>query len=99
MLAASIPRKRAVGVDDPVARDDDRDTVVAVRPADRARGEWPAELARDPVVRRGLGEGDLQQLVPDGGLEWCAVQIERDGELLAQAQEVLVQLALRLLED
>ena len=51
---ATVAAELAVLVDDPVARNDDRDPVQAVRPADRANRRGTAYLARDVGLRSRL---------------------------------------------
>ena len=77
---AGVAGEGAVGADDAVARDDDRDRVAAVGQADRARGGvGAAEAVRDLAVRRGLAVADLAQLAPDPLLERRADRGERAG--------------------
>src|SRR5256714_15510725 len=78
---AGIPAKRPVRADDPVARDDHRDRVAAVRPADRTGRAGTPDPPRDLRVARRLAVRDRAHLVPHGALERGALDIEVEVEV------------------
>ena len=77
--AQRVLADRAVRPDDPVARHDQRDRVVAERRADGADRLRPADLGGDPAVRPDLAARDVEGLAPDVLLELAvAAQVEVD---------------------
>src|SRR3712207_8229047 len=60
--ATPVAREAAVGADDAVARDHDRDGVPAVGEPDRAHAAGVAEVAGDRAVGGRLPVRDLEQL-------------------------------------
>src|SRR5262249_42042369 len=60
----AVPRQIAVGGDDAVAWDDDRDEVLPVRPTDRPYGFHGRDRPGLLAVAAGLAEGDGQEVVP-----------------------------------
>ena len=97
--AAAVATDAAVGRDHAVAGDDDRDGVRAVGEADGAKGPGAAGGAGDVGVAAGRAVGDLGERVPDGALERGAPQVEGDGEVAADAAEVLGELGARMSID
>src|SRR5215207_10009892 len=89
---AAVADERAVGADDAVARDDDRDRVAAVGETDRAHGARVAELVGERTVGRRLAVGDLEQQRPHALLEGRSGRAELELELRALAGEVLGEL-------
>src|SRR6478735_11836049 len=85
--------KRSVGADHTMARQDERQRVLAVRSADRARRiRAEAESARLLSVTHGLAVRDRCKREPALPLEVGAVQVERQVELDQVAGEVGVEL-------
>ena len=67
--AGAVLADVAVGADDAVAGDDERDRVAGERLAHGAHGPRPADLARHPGVGPHLAEGDLHRLAQHAPLE------------------------------
>jgi hypothetical protein len=94
------PVSRAVGADEAVARQHDRQRVAAVRGADRARRPRRADLASLRAVAAGRAIRDLGEREPGAALErGRAVEVEREVEGGALAGEPLAQLAGGVVED
>jgi YihY family inner membrane protein len=85
---ARVAGERASRPDHTVARDDDRERVLAVGGPDRAHRLGPAERARDVRVRARLAEGDPCEHGPDGTLERGATGRERQVEGSPGAGEI-----------
>ena len=86
-------RQRAVGPDDPVARDDDRDRVATVRQPDGPDQLRVAQPAGELRVGDGLAVGDARRARPrraSGSRVPC--ECERQLEVVALAGEVGVEL-------
>src|SRR5258708_5160166 len=76
---AAEPGERPVGADHAVARKDERQRVLAVRGANRARRVRPeTEPARLFPVAHGLAVGDRREREPALPLELGAVEVERE---------------------
>jgi hypothetical protein len=75
-----------------VARDDDGERVGAIGEADGAGGVGVAEAGGEGAVGGGFGVGDFAEEGPDLRLERGALGVERDGEVLAGAGEVGLEL-------
>src|SRR3954451_5800596 len=89
---AAVAGEAAVRADDPVAGHDDRDRVAAVGGADRPRPVRAPDLPGDLAVAARLAVRDRGQRLPHAAQERRAVQREGEGELVALAREVLVEL-------
>src|SRR5579872_3746672 len=96
--AAAVACQLAVRADDPVAGNDDRNRVAAVRQPDGASGARQLDPARDLAVGDGLAEADGLQLSPDAPLERSAAGRQRQVEARERAGEVGIELASRLRE-
>src|SRR6266550_482854 len=81
----------ALGTDDPVTRDDDRDRVLVAGEADGTTVPI-TQLASELAVRCGRAVRDGAQRVPHAVLERRAERFERQVERRARAREVLAQL-------
>ena len=97
--AAAEAGERAVGADHAVARQDERERVLAVGGADGARGiRTEAEPPRLLAVADGLPVGDRREREPAAPLEVGAVEVERQVERRQLAGEVRLELRRRLVE-
>src|SRR5712671_949789 len=83
----------------PVARDDDRNRILAVGEADGARRELVAELLGERAVARGRAVRDLAQGVPHTMLECRTKRLERQVEGRPRAREILLELLPRAGEN
>ena len=97
---AAVTGQTAVRTDDAMARHDDRERVLRIRGADRARCGRIADAARNLAIRRSRAIWNAAQLEPDLLLElrtlWRQRQIERGqlaGEIRFQLRSRLVQCA------
>src|SRR5690242_10725811 len=81
-----------------MARNDDRDRVLAVRMANGANRPWAAERGREGAVRGRRAERDLLQGLPHTSLERCATRGQRKLEPLELAGEVGAQLVRGVVE-
>src|SRR5258707_182938 len=91
--AAGVAAKRAVGGDDPVARDHDRDRIGAQRRPGGTRCLLVPSLARDDLVRRELAVRNTRGRGEDPLLERCECgEVGLDVERTATAREVLIEL-------
>ena len=81
-----------------MTRDDDRDRILAVREADRARRVLIAEEFGERAVARGRAVRDLPQRVPHAVLECRAEGFERQFEAGTCAGEILFELLSRARE-
>jgi hypothetical protein len=89
---SAIPGEASAGTDDTVARNNDRDRVVAVGQADGASGARSADLFCNLTIGPGLTERDRQQRLPDSPLKLGASQIELEVEGGELAGKLRVQL-------
>src|SRR5688572_13160804 len=99
VTSAAVSREAAIGVDHAMTWNDDGDAIVAIRAADRPGSAGTIQTHRDRVVRGRPAERNLQELRPDARLKGASLEHERDRKGLAPAQEVFVELSLRLVEN
>ncbi|MEO1717496.1 MAG: hypothetical protein AAFR76_10330 [Planctomycetota bacterium] len=97
--AAAVAVELSVGVDNAVARDDDRDSVGSVCGADGSLCARAVQLLGDGSVRCGCAGRDSEELVPDGLLEVSAGGVEGEVEGGAGPVEVVGDLALSFVEQ
>lgn len=76
-----ITHEAAVVTDHPMARDDDRDRVAAIRRSGRSDAFGIAKLLGECQIRDGLPIRDLLQLPPDAFAEIGIVKIQGHPEL------------------
>jgi 3-methyladenine DNA glycosylase/8-oxoguanine DNA glycosylase len=93
-----IAGEAAVGADQAVAGDDDRDGIPAVGGTDGTGGTGRPQLSGDLAVGRGAREGHSGQRRPDLALIGRSLEPDGDVEPGASAREVLDQLATDLRE-
>ena len=91
--AARKARELARRTNDAVAGRDDGQRIASIGRTNRARRFGIAEFGCDLEIAAGFAEGDSAKGVPDALLERSAPHIERDGERLALACEVLRELS------
>src|SRR6266571_1768323 len=96
---AAIAAERPVGSNHPMARDDDRDAVLAVDAADGADGARRSDAARHVRIRPRLAVGDLAERAPRGELELRAALLQREIEIAPRPREILAQLVCRTTQD
>src|SRR5689334_17148925 len=85
------------GGNDPMARDDQRDRVMAVGLANRPGAS--ARLGRNVLVAAGLAIGDLTERFPYGQTIGCAGGCQRKIELPEFTVEIGLQLLFRLIQQ
>lgn len=91
-----IASQAAVGMDDPMAGDDDGEGVFAVGIAHGPAGAWASDVRGQHGVAPGLAVGDVLQSLPDAPLEGRAPHIERKAERAQAAVEIGVELPVGL---
>jgi hypothetical protein len=79
---STIPCETAVTANHPVTRDDDADAIIAVGTSDGANRLWRPDSHGNIPVACGFSVRNSSQLFPHRLLEWCAIRVERNCELL-----------------
>src|SRR5271165_4571400 len=97
--ASAIAAKAASGGDHPVARDDDRDRVLAIGGSDCPAGAGLADTPGQLGIRDGRAVRDFAQLMPDSPLKRCSRQIECEVKAGRDAIEISLELAADLAEN
>src|SRR5487761_2185179 len=80
LQAAAVPRERAIGADEAMARDDQRQRIGAIGMAHRAGGMWASEVCGQRAIAAGFAERNLRKRLPDGALPDGADERERQIE-------------------
>ena len=90
--AAAVAAKMVPGLDDAMARDNDRDRIDVIGLAHRAHRPRRVDLLGHASVGAHLAPGDFAKRVPDAKLKVRPSQIERNlGEVLGLSVEVAAQ--------
>src|SRR5262249_16759723 len=92
--STAISTESAVFIDNPMAGNQDCNTVQTVRVTHRARSGGRANPATEFFVRASLAVRDATQFIPDTSLKRNAGVVQRQGELLEHSAEIARQFLL-----
>ncbi len=96
---AGVAGEPAVGADDPVARNQNRQWIASHRRPDNLRRRTVVELTGQLSVRARLTVWDLADQIPHSSLQLISARIKLDVELLALPGEVLSKLSAHAIES
>src|SRR5579871_4183779 len=96
--SAAVPAQLAILVHDPMARNQDGNPVLTVRPADRTLRPPAAHGTSHLLVGAGLPIRNAKELLPDGSLESAARVNQRNRKRFPPMCEIARQLILERVE-